>query len=447
MKIISAASFVVVVCFGVGSTGLAAPQVPDVIVYDVGVNGSDTDDIAYYGQSGGIAGYSIATQSCNAGTAEVDWYTGGGDTRHPVIAQNMFRFKDGRFEQLGQSWLKHGFCAVSEVEVDCAPCQATPCSTLGIGCADTYWATLNDGASGRSKRFVNAGTGVHVESGIAPTGNAAIRGRLQVKVADIDPALNPGAEYFIEGQYVTADDHQAGQGANNASWRRVQVNSVSSIVGGGNTVRELPAIYAWREYDNAAVIVPVVNVVIRRSEHFFLGYRVTQLGPELWHYEYAIQNLTSDQSAGSFSVPVHEDVTVTNIGFHDVDYHSGDPYDLTDWPGVHASGAVTWATTPYLVNQNANALRWGTLYNWRFDADAPPVSGSVMIGLFKPGPNSALVVPNVLVPEPPPHVPGQKHQRSGPPGSAGGVSVPITGSNGSAQHAPITATEPAPEPR
>ena len=40
-----------------------AAQTPDVIVYDVGVDGSDTNDIHYYGQSSGIAAYSIATTS------------------------------------------------------------------------------------------------------------------------------------------------------------------------------------------------------------------------------------------------------------------------------------------------------------------------------------------------------------------------------------------------
>src|SRR5262245_15283807 len=134
--------------------GIGSAQVPDVITYDVGINGNDTNDIKYWGQANGIAAYSIATQSCNAGTDEVDWISN--NTRHPVIAQNMFRFANGRFEHIGQSWLKHGFCAVNEIESQCAPCQPTTCESLGIGCADTYWAELNDGQDGQSKRNVNA---------------------------------------------------------------------------------------------------------------------------------------------------------------------------------------------------------------------------------------------------------------------------------------------------
>src|SRR5262245_47108938 len=145
-----------------GATAIAA-QVPDVIVYDIGVSGSDEHDIAYYGQSGGIAAYSFATQSCNKGTAPLDWYDGAGDTRHPAIGQNLFRYANGHFEQLGYSWLKHGFCAVSEIEAFCQPCMPdSGCDELGVGCADTYWSTLNDGAGGRSKRWISATLGSHV---------------------------------------------------------------------------------------------------------------------------------------------------------------------------------------------------------------------------------------------------------------------------------------------
>lgn len=379
------------------SPASASPQVPDVIVYDVGVNGGDTNDIKYWGQSGGIAAYSIATQSCNSGNAEVDWYTSGGSTLHPVIGQNMFRLKSGRFEHVGQSWLKHGFCAVNEVEAFCAPCQSTPCDTLGIGCADTYWADLNDGQDGQSKKQVNAANGSHVHAS-GPSGNSTIRGRLQVAVTDIDPAQNPGAEYFIEGQYVTADDAQMGASDNNASWRRVNVVSVSNIDGGGPTNRGDPAIYAWQDEDPAVGVQTVKNLEGSAKTTFYLGYKVTDLGGGRWHYEYALQNLNSDQSAGSVSVPIDPQALVTNIGFHDVAYHSGDPYDGTDWPGAKSGGEVRWATTPFSTNANANALRWGTLYNFRFDANVPPVVGSVTIGLFKPSTNTSVIADDIPVP-------------------------------------------------
>jgi hypothetical protein len=222
---------------------------------------------------------------------------------------------------------------------------------------------------------------------------------LQVAVADIDPAQNPGADYFIEGQYVTADDAVAGASDNNASWRHVNVLAVSNIDGGGPTNRESPAIFAWQDEDPGVGIETVKNIEDAGAKTtFYLGFRVTDLGGGRWHYEYAVQNLNSDQSAGSLSVPVDPMALVTNIGFHDVAYHSGDPYDGTDWPGVKSGGEVRWATVPFSTNSNANAIRWGTLYNFRFDANVPPVLSSVTLGLFKPSVSTNVVVDDVLVP-------------------------------------------------
>jgi hypothetical protein len=68
-----------------------------------------------------------------------------------------------------------------------------------------------------------------------------------------------------------------------------------------------------------------------------------------------------------------------------VDYHSGEPFDGTDWTGVVGPGGITWSTVSFAQNPNANALRWGTLYNFRFKANIPPDDTTVLIGLFKPG--------------------------------------------------------------
>jgi len=121
----------------------------------------------------------------------------------------------------------------------------------------------------------------------------------------------------------------------------------------------------------------------------FVASRVTALEGGMWHYEYAIQNLTSHRSARSVSVALPPDAVVANIGFHDVDYHSGEPYDGSDWSAAIESGiaasTLTWSTERFEDDPNANALRWGTLYNFRFDADVPPASGPLTVGLFRPG--------------------------------------------------------------
>jgi hypothetical protein len=100
--------------------------------------------------------------------------------------------------------------------------------------------------------------------------------------------------------------------------------------------------------------------------------------------------MNADRNVGSVSVPVPASVTITNMGFHDVAYHDGDgPGDVSfssaDWAASQAGGAVTWSTETLAQNDRANAIRWGTLYNFRFDADAAPRPGTITLGLWRPG--------------------------------------------------------------
>ncbi len=93
---------------------------------------------------------------------------------------------------------------------------------------------------------------------------------------------------------------------------------------------------------------------------------------------------------------------MSNVGFHDVDYHSGEPYDPTDWSSTSSATEVEWASPEtFEENQDTNALRWGTMYNFWFEVDFPPGDVVAQLGLFRPGtPNSisALVTaPSQLV--------------------------------------------------
>jgi hypothetical protein len=137
-----------------------------------------------------------------------------------------------------------------------------------------------------------------------------------------------------------------------------------------------------------------------------LASRVTDLGGGTWHYEYALYNMNSDRSIASVSVPVNPAVIVSNIGFHDVAYLAGDGEggvnrDGTDWPGVNAAGAVSWATTPFATNNNANALRFHTTYNIPLRRERGPPSRARSRWASTKVVNS-VVVSNVDVPGDPP---------------------------------------------
>lgn len=367
---------------------------PDVIVGSI-------PDVARYAPASvsGVeyASYAIGTTSCNIGTTQLQWQPMP-SVLHPTIPQNFYRFKNGRFEQIGMSWIKHGFCALQQTLCgQCAPAGSGCPTVLGIGCSDPYTASLN-GAQGdlKSRRGVNAATGAFGSNYTDPSSTepSSLRERLRVARADLDPAQNTGAQYFVEGQYIHPDDAASGNDNNNCSYRKVTIGATWSTTQGypltlsGATLQQVPAINAWKTIQ---ADVELRDYQVPGDGLFVVAYRASDNGNGTWHYEYAIFNMNSDRSGGSFSVPVPAGVNVTNIGFSAPAYHSGDQnagaagYNQnTPWTGTRTADAVTWNTTPFAQDSTANALRWSTMYNFRFDADQPPQAVAATLGLFKP---------------------------------------------------------------
>jgi len=357
--------------FGAASAAVAQP--------DIAV--SDLINTNYYGSASGKAGYAIGTEICNLGDESSDWVAN--TNKHPVIAQNIYKYDDGRMEQIGIGWLKHGFLAINGNACG-LNCQGGGFDELGPGCSDPYDASLNGSQPGMGPRFeVNAATGVfpYPPTGQGQSGNAIYK-RVQVDLDDITPSMNPNARYFVEGQYVTQDDAQAGNGANNVSHREVRVENDLDLRFEAPTVEGLGAIHSWAAIDSD---VEIRDHDIEADGRMTIASRATDIGGGLWHYEYAIHNITSHRSGRGLEISIPDGVTVSNVGFHDVDYHSGEPYDGTDWASSVAAGSVSWATDTFDTNEDANALRWGTMYNFRFDADAPPAHATAEMELFRPG--------------------------------------------------------------
>ncbi len=355
---------------------------PDLLV-------ADLQDVKRHGQSSDITAFTIGTTACNMGDMPALWE--GATVNHPVIGANAFRYLDGRFEQVGMSWLKHGFSAFNEDF--CSACFNPDPESTGLlhpGCSDPYSASLNAIASLLGPRSeVNPTDGTFPLDHDIPAGNSTLRGRIQIANADLHPPDNTGAQYFVEGFYISSDDSAAGNNLNNCSYREVAVvwngtNTTYSFTfpGGTSTVTGLAAIYAWQAIDPA---VEIATVDIPGDGRLYVGCRVTDNMDGTWDYEYAVYNMNSNRAARGFVIPIPGDATVTNVGFTDVDYHSGEIYDGTDWSDNRLAGAMRWTTNDHATDPTANALRYGTLYNYRFTADAPPmpVTGSLLP--FLPG--------------------------------------------------------------
>lgn len=374
------------------------PDGPDVIVSRLGVG------IGRNGTVDGITAYSIMTESCNLGDTWASWDVATPD--HPLIAQNLFRISTApegytRFEQIGMSWLKHSFCAADRPN-QCGLCQpSTQCEWLGVGCRDPYGVVLNENQFYLGPRSeVNPWNGSYPYPFVLGWNQIGddIYKRLQVHNTDLDPEVHPDAVLIAEAHYITTDEPAWLNHYNNASWRVVELGRFQqggwNLAPTGPVVQEEHAIMAWGDHD-ASVSYSVADVMGTDGEpcdgRFILGHVVTDLGDGMWHYEYAVHNVHSDRAGGGFIVPVPPGATVENIGFHDVAYHSGEPFDGADWQAMEPAGrgsgdgaAVAWRTAPHAADVNANALRWGTTYTFRFDCDRAPQDGTVTIELFKP---------------------------------------------------------------
>ena len=380
---------------------------PDVIVGDL-IDLVQLDNGAVNGQ----VGISLGTDACNKGTENVEWLALP-DNRHPFIPQNLYRMSGGndntqQFEQIGQSWGKHAFAAASSNTCGFG-CNGVGGDHLGSGCSDAYGAGLN-GAQDLigSRAWVNPFTGFfaqnpnpndhsgHVHAPADPTAH-----RILVDVNDLNTSLNVGATYFAEAEYIVPHEGTWCQSHptecnmyNNASYRQcsvIGINQPFSFNFVGNTVREQPAIMAW------------TGAAVNEGEPdpgndgiFFVGYKVTGPNAGVYHYEYAIYNQNLDRAIQSFEVvyPLFPPIVLDNVGFHAPPQHppfandgtQGDAgYSSDPWIFTTSFTSATWNCQTFAENQNANAIRYGTLYNFRFDSTAPPAETTANIGFFRTG--------------------------------------------------------------
>jgi hypothetical protein len=383
-----------------GEEAPTATHGPDVIV-------GDLPNLEQFGSVGTQVGLAVATTSCNNGDQPLDWLQLP-NTDHPVIPQNLYRMSGGtdnteRFEQIGQSWLKHAFFALEDDACNLG-CNTSGCTTgshLCPGCSDPYSANLNgDQDQIGSRAWVNPFTGNFPSNANDHSGHShnGVSHRILVEVDDLNTTLNQGASYFAEAQYATPHEYAWCQTHptecnmfNNASYRKYIVSGTTnfSFTPDGSTARMQPAIKAW-----TGATVNRIEPDPGNDGIWFMGYKVTNPSAGVWHYEYALYNENLDRAIQSFSVPLGPGVNISNIGFHAPPQHPGwandgtfnnQGYSSTPWTSTQTANSLTWATEPLVDNQNANAIRWGTLYNFRFDADQPPQAATATVDFFKTG--------------------------------------------------------------
>jgi hypothetical protein len=383
---------------------------PDVIVGEI-------EDVAQLDPAVGTqVGLAIGTDSCNNGDHPVDWFALP-QTDHPVVPQNLYRLSGGatnneRFEQIGQSWMKHTFLALEERV--CGTCNTNNCVTgshLCPGCSDPYVSGLNGNQDQiGSRAWVNPFTGSFPSNANDHSGHNhnGVSHRILVEVDDLNTNLNTGATYYGEAAYISPHEYTWCQSHptqcnmfNNFSYRQFQVTGITSFTFSpvGSTVRMQPAIQAWAA---TGATVNQVEPDPGNDGIWFMVYKVTNPSQGVWHYEYALFNQNVDRAIQSFSLPLGPGVNVSNIGFHAPLQHPGWAHDGTQGDAGFSStpwdvdttdpNFITWSTETFATNQNANAIRFGTLYNFRFDADQGPNPTHATVGFFKTGSPIGVVV-------------------------------------------------------
>jgi hypothetical protein len=375
----SAAAAAGALTLAVALAGPARAQGADVILGELG-------GLRQYAASQGIVALTVGTTSCNAGDQVLEWRALP-NNRHPVITMNLYRLLNGRLTQIGQSWVKHGFVALQE-DVCQFGCAENPSGAgLGVGCSDPYGPSTNQGPRLGSRRLINATTGAYDGPQAQAELNAfrpatPIDHGLQVRESDL---AMPGARYFVEGQYIAPDDSIAGNGHNNVSHMEVSVTRnaqgafvfTPTVPGPSPTVREMPAIRAW-PYADFAVLDSGLE-----DGRMIVASRATRISRTSFRYEYAVYNQTSERGVRSFTVPLGT-ASITNVG-SSAPFSHGEPFTNDAWEAIVDSDRITWSTRAFADDPNANAIRWGTTYNFWFEAATPPAEIEAVVARFKPG--------------------------------------------------------------
>lgn len=338
----------------------------------------------------------------NLGTANVPWFakfnTGNATWRdqHPFLVWQMARSKDGVFEPLGRSDLKHAFLTLN---TGCSAGACTTSDTLGIGCADVYGTSTNNSVGSLAPRSeVSAFTGIwahcfgtasHFDTNgdctqdFSGSGENSFTHGLKAAEADLQVA---GATYYVEAFYIVRNDSNI---FNSMGYRQVAPAKPASTwsfptVGAYATG---PAINAWVNPTTPGADAD--NKTLDTGEgRVQLAVRVTPVAgsPGKFRYAYALQNHDFDRRIKSFRVPFPTaGLTLENMVFAD-----GDGFAANNWTAAVDAGGITW-TAPAATTPPAE-LDYASFFAFRFDADQGGSAAQAALGVFEAGAPTELTI-------------------------------------------------------
>ncbi len=222
-----------------------------------------------FGRLDDTVGLALMMTSWNVGDAALTWQAVPA-AEHPFTVMNLYRLEGDRLEQIGQSWARHGFCALGSAQCG-GSCAPAGCNTLEPNCTNT-----NSGGTSASQDLygprseIDPWTGAWSYAGSHNSQGShnhdPVEHRLAVHDADLDPALHAGATYYAESYFASFDDADVW---NSAAYKPVTVvgapgGNWSFGMSGSATPPEIGfALDAWAGADQAvfAPEMPVIEFV------------------------------------------------------------------------------------------------------------------------------------------------------------------------------------------
>ncbi len=360
------------------------------------------------GQGAGTVAITPNATLKNTGTADVPWWEQFtapeppyDNDQHAYLVWNLYRLKNGQFEQIGVSGLKHAFFSIN---VNC-PCPGG--NIVWVGCEDIYSISSNDldrylaprsevipasAQWGRCGSLFDADCdGVHEPSGRS---EGPFENRMLVDESDL---LDPDARYFIEAWYVVRDDIDR---FNTMGWREIdpQWNGSIWLFPTLGEFNQGPAIDAWiaatdgtAQIDRATLETPdgAITIVVRAAEQ-----------GNAWQYDYFVMNHDFMRAETAGSEP--DLVLLSNIGLaaFEVEHLDPDAALSTSFARADRKGGGDWTATidPERIRWSDSGdapLDWGRGFRFSVVSDAAPGPAATR---FFPGDASAILDAAVLGP-------------------------------------------------
>ncbi|MCB1567893.1 MAG: hypothetical protein KDI69_03615, partial [Xanthomonadales bacterium] len=304
-------------------------------------------------------------------------------------------------------------------------CDSSPGNyhILGRGCVDTYSQSNNDeisdlgprseiipakGQWGRCGSVYDRDCDGNDDGLSTPCSNIGGGGegcrnwafRLAVHEDEINPALHPGARFWVESWYVVRDDvniyntmqtRAVSFSQDAGTWTSADGASDDPTVG----LKLGPAIDRWLARGTATGTQRSSDVDTDQGRGR-IAVKVTDLGNGRWRYDYAVANfdfavaqtqglepnlrVLSNAGFVSFEIQTSQAQALQNPVFSD-----GDRSPDNDWQGVAAPSRFRWSGSSLGGSRRAgnladgNALNWGSVYGFSIEASTAPVTGTVRL--------------------------------------------------------------------